>query len=297
MPSHGLSAALGNNAAALPYPKLKEPSANLPAIWAVSNFLKNGAKKPHTGINTCCHFESDMPAKYLIAALTLLCLVGVACAQEQPSTKHNQLVVVELFQSQGCSSCPPAEANLNAIAGQQGVLALSFAVTYWDSLGWKDTFATKAYTDRQWDYARYRNRDTVWTPQVYINGHTDLVGTDRAQLDNAIAQANTTNGPQLAWENNQLTVSAGDPPATCDVWLVRYDPRILNVAIGAGENGGRTLPHRNVVRELIHLGVWDGNSHSFAIPPASLPGLSAAALIQIRGGGNIVGALKEPASR
>ncbi len=232
----------------------------------------------------------------LFGALSLLAFGRPGDAREPPATAPQPLVTVELFQSQGCSSCPPAEANLNALAGKPGILALSFGVTYWDSLGWKDTFATKAYTDRQWAYARHRGRDNVWTPQVYVNGHADLVGSDRAQLDRAIAQA-TSHGPQLAWQKNQLLVSAGKPSAACDVWLVRYDPRTLNVAIGAGENRGRTLPHRNVVREMLHLGRWDGSPRAFAVPPATMAGLSTAALVQIAAGGDIVSASMDPASR
>ncbi|MFZ0872449.1 MAG: DUF1223 domain-containing protein [Rhodanobacter sp.] len=231
---------------------------------------------------------------FLLGALPLFAISDTGRAQPLPAPAH--LVVVELFQSQGCSSCPPAEANLNAIAGQPNILALSFGVTYWDSLGWKDTFATEAYTDRQWAYAKHRKRDNVWTPQVYVNGHADLVGDDRTQLDQAIAHA-SSEGPQLSWEKDQLRVSAGKPAATCDVWLVRYDPRTINVAIGAGENGGRTLPHRNVVRELVHLGTWDGSPHSFAVPPSALKGLSTAALVQVTAGGDILGASMDSAAR
>lgn len=232
--------------------------------------------------------------KLLLGALSLPACCELGYAQALPAT--TPLVVVELFQSQGCSSCPPAEANLNAIAGQPGILALSYGVTYWDSLGWKDTFATQVYTHRQWAYAKYRKRDNVWTPQVYVNGHTDLVGSDRAQLDHAIKQANTR-GPQLSWQQGQLLVSAGKPTAVCDVWLVRYDPRTINVAIDAGENSGRTLPHRNVVRELVHLGTWDGSPSSFAVPPPSLAGLSTAALVQIKAGGDILSASMDSTAR
>lgn len=229
----------------------------------------------------------------LLGALPLLAACTLGHAQGRPATP---LVVVELFQSQGCSSCPPAEANLNAIAGRPDILALSYGVTYWDSLGWKDTFATKAYTDRQWAYARQRRRDNVWTPQVYVDGKADLVGSDRAQLDQTISQARIQ-GPELTWRDRQLIVGAGTTPVPCDVWLVRYDPRTLNVAIGAGENGGRTLPHRNVVRELIRLGSWDGKTHAFAVPAPSMPGLATAALVEASAGGEIMAAAKAPAAR
>lgn len=232
--------------------------------------------------------------KLLLGALSLLACCELGYTQDLRAT--HPLVVVELFQSQGCSSCPPAEANLNAIAGRPGILALSYGVTYWDSLGWKDTFAAQAYTDRQWAYAKYHKRDNVWTPQVYVNGHNDLVGSDRAQLDQVIATA-TSQGPQLSWQHGQLVVGAGKPAAICDVWLVRYDPRTINVAIGGGENRGRTLPHRNVVRELVHLGTWDGNPRTFAVPSTTLAGLSTAALVQIEAGRDILGASKDSTAR
>jgi hypothetical protein len=224
------------------------------------------------------------------AALTLLLLHVAVHAQEADPSARQKLVVVELFQSQGCSSCPPAEANLNAVADQPGVLALSFAVTYWDDLGWKDTFATSAYTERQWNYAHYHRRDTVWTPQMYVNGHADLVGTDRAQLQVAIAQAQS-HGPSIEWAGNSVIIKADSSSnGASDVWLVRYDPRTQEVAIGGGENGGRTLAQRNVVREFSHLGTWDGRDKAFAIPALSASGLKTAALVQVQEGGDILSA-------
>ncbi len=231
----------------------------------------------------------------LLCAVALLGFATLSHAQDSSSPRQQRLVVVELFQSQGCSSCPPAQANLNAIAGQQDILALSFGVTYWDDLGWKDTFARDAYTQRQWDYARAHKHGNVWTPQIYINGHTDIVGTDRAQLADAIAHAQSS-GPTIEWNKGQLVIGAGQPAAPCDVWLVRYDPRLLNVRVGAGENSGRTLQHRNVVRELIHLGTWSGAPQLFALPPARSPVLSTAALVQISKGGDILSASRDAVS-
>ncbi|MFC4529030.1 DUF1223 domain-containing protein [Dyella halodurans] len=231
----------------------------------------------------------------LLGAVALLGFSALSQAQDSPSTQRQRLVVVELFQSQGCSSCPPAQANLNAIAGQPDILALSFGVTYWDDLGWKDTFARDAYTQRQWDYARAHKHDNVWTPQIYINGHTDIVGTDRAQLADAIAHANSS-GPSIDWKQGQVVVGAGQPSAPCDVWLVRYDPHMLSVRIGAGENSGRTLQHRNVVRELVHLGTWSGAAQAFPLPPAQSSALSTAALVQVPRGGDILSAAKEAVS-
>jgi hypothetical protein len=229
-------------------------------------------------------------AKLVLGIFALFAFTEVGYAQDHPAAAP--LVVVELFQSQGCSSCPPAEANLNAIAGQPNILALSFAVTYWDNLGWKDTFASEAFTNRQYDYSHYQKQDGVYTPQVVVNGQKDLVGTNRAQLDLVIAQAHTQS-PSISWTKGQLSVGAGKPAAPADVWLVRYDPRSLNVAIRAGENGGRTLPHRNVVRELVNLGTWDGRAKTFNLPAPTFAGLSTAALVQIKAGGEILGASKD----
>ena len=233
--------------------------------------------------------------RMFLGAVALLAFAALAHAQDSSSPGRQRIVVVELFQSQGCSSCPPAQANLNAIAGQENMLALSFGVTYWDQLGWKDTFARDAYTQRQWDYARFHKHGNVWTPQVYINGHTDIVGTDRAQLDDAIAHADS-HGPAINWDRGQLVIGAGQPATVCDVWLVRYDPRLLTVRVGAGENSGRTLQHRNVVRELIHLGTWNGAPQTFALPPSPSSTLSTAALVQIPQGGDILSASKEALS-
>src|SRR5579864_8039513 len=109
----------------------------------------------------------------IVAAVLLT--AGAALAAPSP-------VVVELYQSQGCSSCPPADANVNALADRPGMLVLSFGVTYWDDLGWKDTFADPAYTQRQWDYAHGLRHAEVATPEVVVDGKRDLVGNDPREL-------------------------------------------------------------------------------------------------------------------
>lgn len=230
----------------------------------------------------------------LSGVLLIVASLGLARAQDAAPGDVHRLVVVELFQSQGCSSCPPADANVNAVAGRPDVLALSYAVTYWDGLGWKDTFAQPAFTDRQYAYAHHRGRSQVWTPQVYVNGKTDLIGSDRPELERAIARATASGGPRLHWSPGRLQVEAGQPvPGGCDVWLVRYDPRTLQVPIDGGENRGRLLPHRDIVRELIHLGHWDGQAATYAVPAATLPGLATAALVQAGEGGAILSAARQ----
>ena len=218
-------------------------------------------------------------------AATLLATAAQAADAQHPT-------VVELFQSQGCSSCPPANANINALAARPDILALSFAVTYWDGLGWKDSFAKPQFTDRQWAYARAFGNAQVWTPQVVVNGRATVVGAKLAPLQALIAGNDRgAAGPAIGIMDGKVAVS-GSTAAPADVWLVRYDPRSVEVAIKAGENGGRTLPHRNIVRELVKIGRWTGGTASFAVPAPRSPGLATATFVQAGPGGPIVAAAR-----
>ncbi|MBV8242172.1 MAG: DUF1223 domain-containing protein, partial [Hyphomicrobiales bacterium] len=169
-------------------------------------------------------------------------------------------IVVELFQSQGCSSCPPAAANVRAISDRADVLALSFAVDYWDRLGWKDTFSKPGWTARQYSYAHAMGRDGVYTPQVVVNGRVEGDGLEPAGLAVLMSKGDRgAGGPDVHFAGRAVSVGAGSPPTGgADVWLARYDPRIIEVAVRRGENAGRTLPHKDVVREMILLGHWSG---------------------------------------
>ncbi len=199
------------------------------------------------------------------------------------------LVVVELFQSQGCSSCPPANRALNAETERSDVIALNFAVTYWDRLGWKDVFGDPAYTQRQYEYAAAFKDGQVYTPQVLINGRRAIVGNGPGEIHNAIAAAAPiTGGPAITGGANAVTIGGGTGSAT--IWLVRYDPRVQNVAIKAGENKGRTLPHKNIVRQLVKLGKWNGAAANFTLPKSPAAGYKSAVLVQRTGGGAIYSA-------
>lgn len=198
--------------------------------------------------------------------------------------------VLELFQSQGCSSCPPALEVLRQEADRPDVIALNFAVTYWDRLGWKDRFAKPAFTNRQWDYARFNRRAEVATPQLIVNGVGFVNGGDRTEVDRAIVRfAATRPGPPLAAQGQTLSIGAGPTSNDAIIWVVSYDPRTLSVPIGSGENAGRTLPHRNIVRELTSLGSWGGRAKQLKMP-AAMPGLKRALLIQAGLGGPIIAA-------
>ena len=202
--------------------------------------------------------------------------------------------VVELFQSQGCSSCPPAEANLAALGDRPDVLALAFEVDYWDRLGWKDTFSKPTWTARQYAYARAMGRDGVYTPQVVVNGRVEGDGLSPSGLAGLVSGGDRgAGGPNVGFSGGAVTVGAGAPPAGgADVWLARYIPRTVEVAVQRGENAGHTLPYKDVVREMVLLGHWRGEAASFPLPGASDPGLAEAAIVQGAGCGPILAAAK-----
>jgi hypothetical protein len=201
-------------------------------------------------------------------------------------------VLVELYQSEGCSSCPPAEAYLNGIAGRANVIPLAFEVTYWDYLGWKDKFASPAYTQRQRDFAARSASHEVATPQFWINGRESVTGANPRAVEAAIAAARPA-APVPSVGIDGVTIAHGAAPARpADVWLVRYDPRTIDVPIRVGENGGRTLPHKNLVRELTRLGAWNGRALHFAYAPAT-GGLRNAVFLQDGRGGAVLSAGSE----
>jgi hypothetical protein len=202
-------------------------------------------------------------------------------------------VVVELFTSQGCSSCPPANANLAALSSRPGVIALSFGVTYWDYLGWKDTFAQPGFTQRQRDYSGALGHEGPFTPEIVVNGAADAVGNVRSDIVRLIDEAPPGRGPEIAITHDGLTLSDGVRPArAADVWLVRYDPRVVQVPVQRGENAGVTLPHKNVVHSLERLGEWDGTREKLAMSPAT-DGTRTAILVQEPNGGPIISAAQE----
>jgi hypothetical protein len=231
------------------------------------------------------------PSVSLVACIIGSSIVLGAAGAEAADASHP--VVVELFQSQGCSSCPPANANVNALSERADVLALSFAVTYWDRLGWKDTFAKGQFTDRQWQYARAMHQGNVYTPQVVVNGRVEGVGADRGEIEGLMSRANrAATGPAVTISGGSVEIGAASASAqAADVWLVRYDPRTLEVPVLRGENAGKTLPHKNIVREMVRLGGWDGQAKHFSLPADDF-GLGTAILVQTYGAGPILAAAK-----
>src|SRR5262249_34305248 len=139
-------------------------------------------------------------------------------------------------------------ANVRALADRPDVLALSFNVTYWDHLGWKDTFGKPEFTQRQADYEAPLHEEGPFTPQVVVDGSADTVGLDRGAIEKLIAASHRDHAPTLQLANGKVSIGAA--PRSGQVWLVRYDPRVQRVPIGAGENDGATLVQKNVVRTL-----------------------------------------------
>jgi hypothetical protein len=200
--------------------------------------------------------------------------------------------VIELFQSQGCSDCPPANAALARYADRPDWLALTFSVTYWDRLGWKDSFGRPEFTERQYAYARSMGDSGVYTPEVVVNGRAAGVGADVSEVEALAARTDRgASGPSVALDGGSVAIGEGAAPAGgAEVWLALYDPRALEVVVARGENAGRTLPHRNVVKRLVRLGGWDGGAERLNLPPAG--GLARAVIVQRRGVGAIIAAAR-----
>ncbi|MDR3096594.1 MAG: DUF1223 domain-containing protein [Paraburkholderia sp.] len=224
-----------------------------------------------------------MPAR-LLAAFALLAAMPVA-ASARP-------VVVELFTSEGCSSCPPADAYLSDLANsRQDVLPLAFHVTYWDGLGWKDPYSLEAATQRQAAYSsRFGNGS--YTPEMVVDGRKSFVGWNRAEGEKAIRVAQANDGSPVAVNGtrrgNTLLISVGAGTGQGQIFLVGYDREHVT-AVGRGENSGRALKEANIVRSIEPIGQWNGaamalNSH--------VPSGERAAMLVQAPDGSILGATR-----
>lgn len=220
----------------------------------------------------------------------LASLLALAALSAGPAVAAERPVVVELFTSQGCSSCPPADALLATLADRPEVLALAFHVDYWNRLGWTDPFSSVWATARQSAYATQMGSSQVYTPQAVVDGGRDVVGSDRAALDSAIADARRDPSVPLTLTASDAALQvAVDPAAPVDavLWLVGFDDR-HETSVLRGENAGHTLVDRNVVRSLARL---DGWSPGGTIAAARPEGDRAAVLLQAADG-RILGAAR-----
>ncbi len=197
---------------------------------------------------------------------TLAAFIGALMVMAAgPATAQTSPVVVELYTSQGCSSCPPADKILHKLATRSDVIALSLHVDYWDYIGWKDTFAHPENTSRQRSYARAAGSRTIYTPQMVIGGITHVIGNRPMDVLDAVDELygkNTGVSLDVARRGDRVTIDAslthGRARAML-VQLVRYNP-ISSVAIGRGENAGRTIEYSNIVTEWRQIKKWDGSS-------------------------------------
>jgi hypothetical protein len=241
-------------------------------------------------------------AALIVAVAGLLGLAPVAHAQgaAKPGAASAPVKgVVELFTSQGCSSCPEADALLGKLAKRDDVIAISLSVDYWDYLGWKDTLAQAKFTERQKAYAKVLGDGMVYTPQVVVNGLAHVNGSDAGQIERALDKTSKSAGHvpvRIATSDGKLVVDIPDaPPGTAGkeatIWLAVIS-RSVEVPIQRGENRGKTVTYSNVVRELIPLGTWSGKAttvrlerHSFMHKGAD----GCAVLLQQGQAGPIVG--------
>ena len=206
------------------------------------------------------------------------------------SANANPRAVIELFTSQGCSSCPPADKLLGELSADPSLVALSVPIDYWDYLGWKDTLASPAHSARQRAYAHLRGDRQVYTPQVVVNGATHALGSDRAAIEHAITQTDQKPGVMslpvlVSMGGSGLNVrvdAAQTDHASGEVWMCPL-MKAAQVAIERGENRGRTITYHNVVRNWIKLGDWNGTSASWNVPLSQIEaseGDAAAVMVQ-----------------
>jgi hypothetical protein len=202
--------------------------------------------------------------------------------------------VVELFTSQGCSSCPPADKIIGDLAKDPSVIALSMPIDYWDYLGWKDTLADSRFSARQKAYSASRGDRNVYTPQLVVNGSVQVIGSDRAKIDSAIGDTAKADGVMsvpvsIAVAGKQVTVSVaastkGPAASLGEVWICSVTKEVP-ISIGKGENRGQKVTYHNVVRNLLKVGDWNGSAGSWTVPLENISreGIDAAVVL-VQGG-------------
>jgi hypothetical protein len=223
---------------------------------------------------------------FLVAGGALFSGAVTVNAQSRPA-------VVELFTSEGCSSCPPAETYIGELSRRRNVLALAFHVDYWDDLGWRDRFGLPEAAQRQRAYAKSLRLASVYTPQVVIDGQDNFVGSDVKSIDRALTDNRRGVGVALSVRGGEIFIDldAQQKDVSSDVLLVAY-LRAAVSSIGHGENAGRTLEEFNIVRDFRSLGRWAGQKQQYHSRVDALPSdaTDVAVLVQPVGQAPIIGA-------
>jgi len=204
-------------------------------------------------------------------------LICTASMMPPPAGAGEPRAVIELFTSQGCSSCPAADKLLGELARDPSLVTMSLPVDYWDYLGWKDTLALHGHTNRERAYADTRGDREVYTPQVVVNGIVHVLGSDKAAIEQAIARTRQSATPltlpvTLNVANGKVSVNvpaANGDRGSAEVWLCPITGK-AEVMIERGENRGHTLAYTNVVRRWLKLGEWNGKAETFSVPVDSL---------------------------
>jgi hypothetical protein len=238
-------------------------------------------------------FQMPAPAQFSRAALAALLTTLIALSfAVAPARAEPPRAVVELFTSQGCSSCPPADRLMGELVRRGDLVTLTYPVDYWDYLGWHDTLASPENSRRQRDYAEARGDRAVYTPQVVVNGATHVVGSDRKALGQALETS-----PALPVkvslrridERIEISVEGRLPAGTgMATVMVAFVAPPVDVAIPRGENRGRNITYHHVVKAMRAVGVWEGGKAVFQIPASEIRKLNAggcAALVQIEKAG------------
>jgi hypothetical protein len=183
------------------------------------------------------------------------------------------LAVIELFTSQGCSSCPPADKLIGEFASDPSLVSISLPIDYWDYLGWKDTLADPRHTARQKGYSKVRGDREIYTPQVVVNGSLHALGSDKSAIERAIAQSRQNPATlalpvMLSTADGRMTIAVpdgNDVRAVAEVWICAIT-KAVTVAIKRGENHGKTITYHNVVRRWLKVDSWDGKAHNWVVP-------------------------------
>jgi len=221
---------------------------------------------------------------------------------EQPKAAGQKNAVIELFTSQGCSSCPPADALLAELGKRPDLVTLSYSVDYWNYLGWRDTLSSAANSERQREYARMRGDGRVYTPQVVVDGIIHAIGSDERAIREAVAAAQIrlkeVGVPvRMHAEGDTLVIGIGAAPDKSDkrsatIWLA-IAKEDATVSISRGENRGRSLSYHHPVRELTPVGMWQGDAMTLRLPLKDLKTMGGdclVALLQVENAGAILGA-------
>jgi hypothetical protein len=227
-----------------------------------------------------------MLKRILMSALVL------TSASLPPATLGAERVVVELFTSQGCSSCPPADVLLGELAQKPNIVALAYHVDYWDDLGWKDPFSIPQAAQRQRGYVKRLSRSGAFTPQAVVSGDTSLVGSNRTEMKQAIAADRDALAVELSKRGATLSINFPERwSEPMEVHVVSYLDR-ATTKVGRGENARRSLQEFNIVRSFKRVGTWNGEPQKMTVPLAGLPrdATSVAVLLQRPAQGAIVGA-------